>query len=188
MPDVPEVWLVRHGETEWSASGRHTSRTDVMLTESGREAARSVAARLRATAFDRVLTSPLGRARRTAELAGWADAEVVDDLREWDYGTYEGSTTAHIRESVPGWSVWTHETPGGESADDVGRRLDRVVEMLRREDGRVLVFGHGHSLRVLAARWLGQPATAGRLYRLDTTTVSVLGYEHGTSVLRSWNA
>src|SRR5881409_3726014 len=136
-----ELWIVRHGETEWSAAGRHTSTTDVPLTPAGEEAARAVGERLAGTAFDLVLTSPRQRARRTAELAGFPDAHVEDDLAEWAYGDYEGVTTATIRTSVPGWTVWTDPCPGGESAAAVGRRLDRVVAKVRARGGRVLVFG-----------------------------------------------
>jgi broad specificity phosphatase PhoE len=184
---VDELWIVRHGETEWSAAGRHTSTTDVPLTPTGEEAGRVVGERLAGTAFDLVLTSPRARARRTAELAGFPRAQVEDDLAEWAYGDYEGVTTATIRESVPGWTVWTHPCPGGESAAEVGRRLDRVVAKVRARGGRVLVFGHGHASRVLAARWLAQPVVEGRLFQLDTATVSVLGYEHESPVVARWN-
>jgi len=182
-----ELWVVRHGETEWSAAGRHTSTTDVELTAAGEGAARALGARLAGTAFDLVLTSPRARARRTAALAGFADAQVDDDLAEWAYGDYEGVTTSTIRQTVPGWTVWTHPSPGGESAEEVGRRLDRVVARVRRHGGRVLVFGHGHASRVLAARWLDQPVAEGRFFRLDTATVSVLGYEHESPVVARWN-
>jgi broad specificity phosphatase PhoE len=184
---VDELWIVRHGETEWSAAGRHTSTTDVPLTPTGEEAGRVVGERLAGTAFDLVLTSPRARARRTAELAGFPRAQVEDDLAEWAYGDYEGVTTATIRESVPGWTVWTHPCPGGESAAEVGRRLDRVVAKVRARGGRVLVFGHGHASRVLAARWLAQPVVEGRLFQLDTATVSVLSYEHESPVVARWN-
>jgi broad specificity phosphatase PhoE len=182
-----ELWVVRHGETEWSASGRHTSTTDVELTAAGEEAARVLGERLAGTRFDLVLTSPRERARRTAALAGFPDAHVDDDLAEWAYGDYEGVTTSTIRETVPGWTVWTHPSPGGETAEEVGRRLDRVVARVRREGGRVLVFGHGHASRVLAARWLDQPVAEGRFFRLDTATLSVLGYEHESPVVARWN-
>jgi probable phosphoglycerate mutase len=187
-PQDDELWVVRHSETEWSASGRHTSTTDLPLTLVGEEAARALGARLAGTAFDLVLTSPRQRARRTAELAGFADAHVDEDLTEWAYGDYEGVSTRTIRETVPGWTVWTHPSPGGETAEEVGRRLDRVVAKVRARGGRVLVFGHGHASRVLAARWLAQPVEEGRLFRLDTATVSVLGYEHETPVVVRWNA
>ena len=182
-----ELWIVRHGETEWSATGRHTSTTDVELTEAGEAAARVIGERLRGTTFDLVLTSPRERARRTAALAGHPDAEVDEDLAEWSYGDYEGVTTAEIRRTVPGWTVWTHPSPGGEDAEQVGRRLDRVVARVRRHGGRVLVFGHGHASRVLAARWLDQPVAEGRLFRLDTATVSTLCYERESPVVARWN-
>ncbi len=135
-----------------------------------------------------MLTSPRQRARRTAELAGFPQAQVEQDLTEWDYGDYEGITTVEIRETVPGWSVWTHPTPGGETADQVSARLDRVVARAREHGGRVLLFGHGHALRALASRWIGRPVGEGRFWRLDTATVSVLGYERDTPVILRWNA
>jgi len=184
---VAEVWLVRHGETEWSRDHRHTSRTDVPLTEAGTDSARGLRGRLAGVDFTRVLTSQLQRARRTAELAGFAHAEVDERLREWDYSDYEGVTTSDIREESPGWSVWTHPVPGGEAADEVAARLDQVLAELRRGDGRVLLFGHAHATRALAARWLGLPVSEGRLFRLDTGTVSVLGHERETSVILRWN-
>lgn len=183
-----ELWLVRHGETEWSRSGRHTSTTDLPLTEAGTAAARALAPRLAGVDFGLVLTSPRQRARVTAQLCGFAGAEVDEDLVEWAYGDYEGITTPQIRESVPGWTVWTHPVPGGEGPDQVARRLDRVVERVRRTTGRALVFGHGHALRALTARWIGQPASEGRFFRLDTSTVSVLGQERETPVLLRWNS
>jgi broad specificity phosphatase PhoE len=185
---LSELWVVRHGETEWSRDHRHTSVTDLALTSVGEQAAGALPAKLRGVGFDLVLTSPRQRARRTAELAGFADAEVDDDLVEWAYGDYEGVTTEQIRETVPGWTIWTHGVPGGESAADVAVRLDRVVARVRETGGRVLVFAHGHSLRVLTARWLGQGPEQGRCYRLDTATVSVLGYERETPVLLRWNS
>lgn len=185
--DSDELWVVRHGETEWSATGRHTSTTDVPLTEAGEEAARELGERLAGTSFDLVLTSPRQRARRTAALAGFPDAHVEDDLAEWAYGDYEGVTTRTIRETVPGWTVWTHPSPGGETAAQVGRRLDRVVAKVRAHGGRVLVFGHGHASRVLAARWLDQPVAEGRFFQLDTATVSILGFEHESPVVARWN-
>jgi broad specificity phosphatase PhoE len=187
-PGVDELWVVRHGETEWSAAGRHTSTTDVPLTDAGEQAARAIGERLAGTAFDLVLTSPRERARRTAELAGFPDAHVEDDLAEWAYGDYEGVTTATIRESVPDWTVWSRPCPGGETADQVGRRLDRVVAKVRAHGGRVLVFGHGHASRVLAARWLDQPVAEGRFFRLDTATISILGYERESPVVARWNS
>ena len=182
-----ELWLCRHGETEWSRDGRHTSTTDLDLTAEGEEVATTLAERLAGTSFDLVLTSPRLRARRTAELAGF-DPQVDDDLVEWAYGDYEGVTTDEIRQTVPGWTVFTHPTPGGESAEEVGVRLDRVVARARDHGGRVLVFGHGHSLRVLAARWLEQDVRDGRHLRLDTARICTLGYERETPVLLRWNS
>ena len=184
----PSVWLARHGETEWSREGRHTSTTDLPLTDAGLAAATRLAQELGGRAFALVLTSPRLRARHTAELAGYPAAAVDEDLSEWGYGAYEGITTATIRETVPGWTVWTHAAPGGEMADEVGARVDRVIARARATEGDTLLFGHSHCLRALAARWLGQPVADGRLYRLDTATVSVLGYERETPVLTRWNA
>ena len=183
-----DVWLVRHGETEWSRDGRHTSTTDLPLTPKGEEAARTLAPRLADESFELVLTSPRERARRTAELAGFASAEVDDDLVEWDYGDYEGVTTDEIRETVPDWTVWTHPSPGGETADQVAVRLDRVIARARAVEGDVLLVAHGHCLRALAARWLGLPVADGRLLKLDTGTVSALGHERESSVVLRWNA
>ena len=183
-----DVWLVRHGSTEWSEAGRHTSTTDVPLLPSGEEAARSLRARLVRCDFGLVLTSPRERARRTAELAGFATAEVDDDLTEWAYGSYEGITTDEIRESVPGWTVWTHQCPGGETAAQVSARLDRVVSRCREADGDALLFGHAHALRALTARWLRLPVCEGRLLRLDTGTISRLGHEREEPVVLTWNS
>ena len=182
-----QLWLVRHGETEWSASGRHTSRTDLDLTEAGVEAARSVAVKLRGTSFARVLSSPLLRARRTAELAGAGSPELVEDLREWDYGDDEGLTTAQIRESRPGWTVWRDGPQGGETCAEVGTRADRVIELVRAVDGPVLAFSHGHFSRVLGARWLGLEVTDGAHLTLSTASVSVLGWERDTRAVLHWN-
>ena len=188
MTHVNELWLVRHGKTEWSAVGKHTSTTDLPLLPEGEDVARSLAPRLADVGFVQVLTSPRLRARHTAELAGFTNATVDDDLVEWDYGEYEGITTPEIRETVPGWTVWTHPVPGGEPAASVQERLDRVVARARRADGPTLAFGHGHALRALAARWLELPVTDGRHFRLDTATVSVLGWEHESPAMRRWNA
>jgi broad specificity phosphatase PhoE len=183
-----ELWVIRHGETEWSRDGRHTSHTELELTAEGEDVARRLADRLEGVEFDLVLTSPRGRARRTAELAGFPDAQTDDDLTEWDYGDYEGLTTPTIRETVPGWTVWTHDCPDGESAKDVSQRLDRVVARVRAHGGRVLVFSHGHASRVLAARWLDLPAQEGRLFTLDTATISVLAYERESPTVTRWNS
>jgi probable phosphoglycerate mutase len=181
-----ELWLVRHGETEWSRSGKHTSTTDLPLTEHGEEVARSLQDRLAGVDFDLVLSSPRQRARRTAELAGFPEVAADEDLVEWAYGEYEGVTTEEIRESVPGWTVWSHPTPGGESAEEVTARLDRLLDRVREHD-RVLAFGHGHSLRALVARWIELPVTEGRLFTLDTATISVLGRERESPVVVRWN-
>ena len=183
-----ELWLVRHGETEWSRDGKHTSTTDLPLTERGVEVARGLAPRLADVEFAQVFTSPRQRARVTAELVGFPDAMQDEDLVEWAYGDYEGVTTAEIRETVPGWTVWSHPVPGGETPQDVTERLDRVIAKVRASSGRTLVFAHGHSLRALTARWLEQPVTDGRYFRLDTSTLSVLGYERETPVLLRWNS
>ncbi len=183
-----DVWLVRHGETEWSRLGRHTGRTDVPLTETGRDQARALGRRLAGHAFDLVLTSPLSRTSETAALAGFAEVARPDpDLREWDYGALEGRVTADIRAEYAGWTIWRGPWPGGETIDEVGTRADRVVARARATDGDVLVFGHGHLLRVVAARWLDLAPAAGGLFALGTATVSVLGWEHEIPVIKTWN-
>jgi probable phosphoglycerate mutase len=185
-PHAVEIVLVRHGETEWSRSGRHTGRTDVLLTERGRSEARIVGRALRGRHFAQVLTSPLQRAAETCRLAGF-EGSPCRALEEWDYGEYEGQTTPEIRKARPGWFLWRDDVPGGETAEDVGGRTDRVIEEVRTAEGDVVVFAHGHVLRVLTARWLGLDARAGRLFALDPATISILGYEHGTRVIRLWN-
>lgn len=182
-----QLWLVRHGETEWSASGRHTSRTDLDLTPAGVAAARSVATKLVGASFARVLSSPLLRARRTAGLAGHPDPDVVDDLREWDYGTDEGLTTHEIRETRPGWTVWRDGPVGGETAAQVGARADRVIDLVRSGGAPVLAFSHGHFARVLGARWLGLPVGDGAHLSLSTASVSVLGWERDVPTVLHWN-
>ena len=182
------VLTVRHGETAWSASGRHTGRTDIPLTEAGRHQAALAGARLVEATFALVLTSPLERARETCALAGLGDAAVVDDdLQEWDYGAYEGLTTDEIRRQRPGWYLWRDGCPGGEQAVDVGRRADRVIARCRAAGGDVAVFAHGHLLRVLGARWTGAGATFGASLLLSTAAVCVLDYERETAVLARWN-
>ena len=183
-----DLWLVRHGQTEWSRDGRHTGTTDVPLLPEGEESARELAPRLAGLDLAQVLTSPLDRARSTARLAGFPDAEPDRDLVEWSYGDYEGITTDEIRSRVDGWTVWTHPCPGGETAAQVQLRLDRVVARVHAVDGDSLVFGHGHALRGLAARWLGLPVTDGRLLRLDTGTVSLLGHEREHPAVLRWNS
>lgn len=183
-----QIWLVRHGETEWSRTFRHTSTTDIALTAEGEAAARGLRDRLAGVDFELVLTSPRIRARRTAELAGFPDAEVEEDLAEWAYGDYEGLTTVEIRRSVPDWTIWTHPAPGGELPEDVAQRLDRVVTRVRAATGPVLLFGHAHSMRALGARWIGLPPQSGAWLRLDTASVSWLGYERDTPVIIRWNA
>jgi broad specificity phosphatase PhoE len=183
-----EVVLVRHGETDWTRTRQHTGRTDLPLDEEGREQARPVGEALRGRTFGLVLTSPLRRARETAELAGFrAVAQDRDDLAEWDYGDYEGRTTKEIRAERPDWSLWRDGVPGGETPADVGRRADRVIDEIRAAGVDTLVFGHGRQLRVLAARWLGLEPADGRLFVLGTATISVLGYERETPAMLRWN-
>jgi broad specificity phosphatase PhoE len=182
-----EVVLVRHGETEWSRELRHTGRTDVPLTELGERRARAVGAALHGRSFALVCSSPLRRAVDTARLAGF-EPELWDDLAEWDYGDYEGRRTTEIREEVPDWTIWRYGAPGGETVAEVGARADRVVHELRGCEGDVLVFGHGHFLRVLTARWLGLEPQEGRLFALESATLSTLGYEREQPVIRIWNA
>ena len=183
-----EVWLVRHAETEWSRTGRHTGRTDVPLTDAGRERARELGALMGDRRFALVLTSPLERARETARLAGFGEhCEVREDLLEWDYGDYEGVTTADIRTEHPDWYLWRDGVPNGETADEVGARCDRVVEEILATEGDVALFAHGHVLRALAARWAQEPVSlGGRLY-LSTGSISVLGFEREVRVVRRWN-
>jgi broad specificity phosphatase PhoE len=184
-----QLVLVRHGETEWSRDGRHTGNTDLPLTDKGVEQASAVRAQLEARVFARVLSSPLSRAIETARLAGLGDrVETRDELREWDYGEYEGLTTATIHETRPGWVLWRDGCPGGESPQDVGERADRLLAELAHTDGDVAVFGHGHMLRVLTARWLGLAPADGAKFVLETATVSVLGWEHDWRAIRTWNA
>jgi broad specificity phosphatase PhoE len=186
-----EVYMARHGETEWTVTGRHTGRTDLPLTARGERNARSLGERLRGVVFDTVLVSPLQRARRTCELAGYGGrAEVQADLVEWDYGKYEGRTSAEIREEQPGWDIFQDGCPGGESPDAIGVRADRVISRLRAsEGGRVLLFGHGHFFRVLAARWILLAASDAHHFVLSTAALSILGYEHSLAdpAILLWN-
>jgi len=185
---VSEIVLVRHGETEWSRSGQHTGNTDIPLTEAGEAQARTVVERLAGREFALVLSSPLQRARRTAELAGYGErAELDADLRERDYGDYEGRTTKEIRKTIPGWDVWRDEMVNGETLAQVGARADRVLERALAADGDTLVFAHSHLLRTLGARWIGLGPEGGGKLTLATAAVSVLGFERERRVLKRWN-
>lgn len=187
---LPQIHLVRHGETAWSLSGQHTGRTDMPLTEAGEAAARGVADRLKGLTFSAVWSSPSQRAYNTSMLAGFGARSVKnDDLQEWDYGAYEGLTTKQILAERPGWNVFRDGCPKGENAADVGARADRIVRQLRETAGDILIFSSAHFLRVLGARWVGLPPEGGALLVLDTTSISVLGYEHdlGEPVIRKWN-
>lgn len=188
--EFPEIHLVRHGETEWSLSGRHTGRSDIPLTPNGEEAARRLAGRLQGLSFSAVWSSPSQRARNTCTLAGFGEGAVIKpDLSEWDYGAYEGITTKEILAGRPGWRLFRDGCPQGEAAADVGARADRIVAELRAAAAPVLVFSSSHFLRVLAARWLGLPPEGGARFVLDTASISVLGYEHDLTepVIRRWN-
>ncbi len=183
------IVVIRHGETEWSLAGRHTSRTDLPVTEAGRRRAAALAGRLTGWSFSLVLTSPMRRAIETCRLAGLgAGAQICEDLREWDYGDYEGLTTAQIRERNPDWWLWRDGCPGGESPEQVGARADRALERLRASDGDAVAFAHGHILRVVASRWIGMAPAAGARFALNAGAISVLGYERETEVLQRWNS
>jgi broad specificity phosphatase PhoE len=185
-----ELWLIRHGETEWSLNGKHTSRTDLPLTERGRQRAVQLGEYLAGTAFSAVLRSPMSRARETCEIAGFGSVAVVDEgLCEWDYGVFEGRTTKDIQAEIPGWSVWKDEIVGGESVEQVGTRADGVIAraLAAGGGGRVALFAHAHILRILAARWLRLEARGGSLFALGTGSVSVLGSERETHVVCRWN-
>ena len=187
--EEPKVYLLRHGETEWSLNGRHTGVTDIPLTENGRIAARLLKPILAKVTFTLVLTSPLQRARETCELAGLGQfANVEPDLIEWNYGEYEGLTTEQIRSTRPGWSVFRDGCPGGESPEQVGARADRVITKVRTAAGNVALFGHGHFTRVLAARWINLSANYGENFLLDTATLNVLGYYRESPAFMIWNA
>ena len=182
------IYLIRHGETEWAKSGRHTGRTDIPLTDAGREQAGFLLPIFDEVKFERIFSSPLQRALETAKLAGLSSRVEVDkDLLEWDYGDYEGLTTEQIRDKVPSWSVWTHPCPNGETLDQISQRADRVVAKLRSAEGNVAIFSHGHFLRVLVASWIGLSAAHGKHFLLGTSTLSILSYEHEVPVIRTWN-
>ena len=186
---IQQVYLARHGETEWSLSGQHTGITDIPLTENGRNLAKRLAPVLATERFALVLTSPLERARKTCELAGLGvHAEIDRDLMEWNYGEYEGLTPKQIDAQAPGWMIFTDGCPGGESPAQVSARADRLVARVRSVEGDVALFAHGHIFRVFAARWLGLPATAGCHFLLDTATLSILSYYRNLPAIRRWNA
>jgi broad specificity phosphatase PhoE len=183
------ILIVRHGETEWSANGRHTSRTDLPLTEAGRRRASAIRGELSDKRFSLILCSPLRRARETCQLAGFGDvAELCDDLKEWDYGDYEGLTTPEIWVANPDWVLWRDGCPGGEKPEQIGQRVDRVLDRMRGAQGDVLAFAHGHVLRVLTARWLEMAPAAGARFALAAGSVSELGHERATAVISRWNA
>jgi broad specificity phosphatase PhoE len=181
-----EIWLVRHGETEWSRSGQHTSRTELPLTPEGERQAESLKRMLTGHSFALVLSSPMKRAVETCRLVGFTP-ETSDDLREWDYGDYEGLTTAEIQKRVPGWTIFTGSVPNGETVEQVAARADHVISRALAAAGDVALFGHGHLLRILAARWIGLEPSGGQLLALSTASLSVLGYEREIRVIRLWN-
>ena len=190
MEDLEKkVYVIRHGETEWSLSGQHTGITDIPLTENGRKGAKVLQPFLTKQSFVLVLTSPLQRAKETCELSGLGDhAEVEPNLMEWNYGDYEGLTSAQIHETAPGWNVFNDGAPGGETPNQVAVRADRVITRVRSAKGDVALFAHGHILRALVARWLDLPATAGRNFLLDTGTLNILSYYRGYPAIQTWNA
>ena len=188
MP-VNELWLARHGETDWTLSRQHTSTTDLDLTPNGEEQARRLGERLRGHEFALVFSSPMKRARRTAELAGLGDRlELIEDFKEWEYGEYEGVTTNEIHERLdPDWDLWRDGNPGGETLEQVAARADRVIERIQQVDGDALCFGHGHMSRVFGARYLGVDGSFGRYLMMGTATLSIIGQEHGHPSIRLWN-
>jgi probable phosphoglycerate mutase len=181
-----EIWLIRHGETEWTLSGAHTSRTDLPLTAAGEQKAAALKPILQGKQFALALSSPMQRARNTSKLAGF-DPEIDRNLCEWDYGKYEGLTTAAIQRNAPGWSIWTSTPPGGESAEQVQARAELVIARAQAAAGDVVLFGHGHMFRVLAATWLEMEPQRGRSFALSTGSISVLGFERDTRVIQVWN-
>lgn len=183
----PDIWVVRHGATEWSDARRHTGRSDLALTDAGKQQAAALCRPLNRQAFSLVLTSPLVRARDTARIAGFADAAVDENLLEWDYGVYEGRTTAEIQTEIPGWSVWTHPVMEGEALDAVAERARRVLDRCAAAEGRVLLIAHAHILRIITACALGLPPVTARVFTLDPASISVIGREHDYRALRRWN-
>ena len=185
---LPRLWVVRHGETTWAAEGRHTGWTDIPLTDTGREEARTLGPRLAGISFAAVVSSPLQRALETAQLAGLGDRVTTDDdLREWDYGADEGRTTADIRSERPGWTIWRDGVHDGETIEQVGARADRAIARARARSGDTLCFAHGHILRIIAARWIALAAGDGSCFGLNTATVSILTWERETPVIGRWN-
>jgi broad specificity phosphatase PhoE len=185
----PDLWLIRHGETEWSRSGAHTGRTDLPLTENGRARARTLGKLLKGRPFGLVLASPLQRAQETCRLAGYGEQmQIEPNLHEWDYGDYEGLSTAQIRERRPGWSLWADGVPNGETVEHVGERARAVIQRATAAEGDAALFAHGHILRILAACWLGLPPADGQLLALSTASISILGYERDTRVISLWNS
>lgn len=192
MAQKTELWLIRHGETEWSLSGQHTGITDIPLTDRGRERAKGIGDYLQHRSFKKVFVSPLGRARETCAIAGYRDVAIVEpNLAEWNYGDFEGKTTAQIREEYPDWLIWNGPVPNGETVEQVGVRTDKVIARSLAEAGEdggsIALFAHGHVLRILAARWLALPPADGRLFALGTGSVSVLGFERDQQVIQGWN-
>ena len=184
-----QVYLIRHGETEWSLTGQHTGITDLPLTENGRRMAKILEPVLAKESFALVLTSPLERARKTCELAGFGERAQIDhDLMEWNYGAYEGLTTKQIRAKAPGWMLFRDGCPGGESPDQIGVRVDRVIARVRAVEDHVVLFAHGHIFRVFAARWIGLPVSAGSHFLLNTATLNILGYYREIPAVKRWNA
>ena len=187
-PKHYEIWLFRHGETAWSLTGQHTGRTDLLLNNDGRRQGEALGRSLAGRRFGLVLCSPLARAAETCRLAGYGDAaRFIDDLMEWDYGEYEGLRPDDVREKRPGWTIWKDGVPGGETVEQVGERASKVIALANATESDVAVFSHGHLLRILAARWLGLPADAGRYFDLAPASISVLGYHGDASIIRKWN-
>ena len=183
-----ELWLIRHGETEWSLSGQHTSRTDIPLTHHGRQRAVEIRDYLKSRKFSLVLTSPRQRAQETCRIAGFGEiAQVDENLSEWDYGQYEGRTTAEIRKEQTGWSIWDGTPPDGESLEQVAARCRKVIDRSLAAGGKVALFSHAHLLRILAATWMGLPPKSGSLLVLGTGSVSTLSFERETRVIQTWN-
>jgi probable phosphoglycerate mutase len=188
MEHGKEIWVIRHGETQWSQSGKHTGRTDVPLTNEGERQAQALGQVLAGRSFTLVLTSPLSRARETCRLSGFGDrARVTADLAEWDYGIFEGRKTSEIRSESPGWSIWQTDVPKGETIEQVAARAQRVIAEAAAIKGDIVLFSHGHLLRIFAACWLGLDPRSGRLFALDTASISVLGFERENRVIRTWN-